>query len=239
VVPFMSSGFLLLGENTWPLRNWFQDSSLVNRWLGYMHVPVSSPWDGSLQSRSFRISNAGFLWDRSLVEPGWIRILSGGESLSLPYLKMGLDSNLDLDCKTCKHIYIYIYNNQITYIYIYIYHIYTYHITAHISGAGDLAFAWSLGPSADLPVWCCVFQDSVCEHVFRLTSPTAPIVYMHALLLSSLYQSHLNIYIYIYIYAHTIGVPEPLLMSLTLLWVLVAFDLCTWQCAFNVCWYGN
>ena len=37
----------------------------------------------------------------------------------------------------------------------------------------------------------------MCEHVFRLTSPLPPdpIVYMHALLLSSLCQSHLYMYI--------------------------------------------
>ena len=61
VVPVMSSGLLLLGENTLPLLDRFQDSSWEMRWLGYMYVPVSSPWDGSLQSRSFRISNAGLL----------------------------------------------------------------------------------------------------------------------------------------------------------------------------------
>ena len=47
--------------------------------------------------------------------------------------------------KDCDNISLYIY------IYIYIY-IYTYHITTHISGAGDIAIAWSLGLSADLPV---------------------------------------------------------------------------------------
>ena len=96
------------------------------------------------------------------------------------------------------HIYIYIY----IYITIISHHMCTYHITMHISGADDIAFAWSLGPSADLPVWCCVSQDSVCEHVFRLTSPPPPPLYKCTSSLLSLPIA--PVYIYIYIYIHII-----------------------------------